>query len=99
MNVFRKGQKNAIEAKEEILHTGEPYTFESVGIIATFKVIFVLVVYVFIVYWVYTDQHCFILWAIQKYIAPAARPIRRINSLFPYCPTRKDNTESITFRN
>ena len=48
-----------------------------------------------VLYWVYTDPYCFIYWAIRKNIAPAARPIRRINS----SNTRKDNTGIITFRN
>ena len=32
-----------------------------------------------VLYWVYTDSYCFIYWAIRENIAPAARPIRRIN--------------------
>ena len=33
-----------------------------------------------VLYWFYTDPYCFIYWAIRENIAPAARPIRKINT-------------------
>ena len=33
-----------------------------------------------VLYWVYTDPYGFIYWAIRENLAPAARPIQRINS-------------------
>ena len=39
-------------------------------------------------YWVYTESSCFLYWAIQENIAPAARPIRRINSCNIVLPGR-----------